>query len=115
MYNQLYESQIHQTMSIGEAIVDVRQRRGIKQKALAEACNISVATLCNIEKSKTYPTMPTINAISKALNVRASELVIAALTKEDVEEGKWELVQVLKDYLIGPVLKIEGKPSKKND
>ena len=111
MYNQLYESQIHQTMSIGEAIVDVRQRRGIKQKALAEACNISVATLCNIEKSKTYPTMPTINA----LNVRASELVIAALTKEDVEEGKWELVQVLKDYLIGPVLKIEGKPSKKND
>ena len=89
-------------MKFGEAIVEARIRRGMNQRALAKACDISPTTLCNIETGKSLPNSSTIEALTKALDIKPSYLLIAALTKEDVEEGKWEMVKMMKDYLLTP-------------
>jgi len=89
-------------MKIGDAIVEVRTRRGMNQRALAAASNISPTTLCNIETGKSQPNSSTIQALTDALKIKPSYLLIAALTQEDVDEGKWEMVKMMKDYLLGP-------------
>lgn len=87
-------------MDYGNAIVEIRNMRKMSQKKLAKLCGISTATLCNIEKGNTYPHPATIDVISDKLDVYPSELVLAALTEQDVEKDKWEVVKVLRKVIL---------------
>jgi transcriptional regulator with XRE-family HTH domain len=102
-------------MDFGKALIDIRNRKGYNQRELAEECGISPATLCNIETGKSQPHAATIQAISKAMKIKASALVIASLTEEDVEPGKWEMVKLMKEYILSPIHGEESPKSEKEE
>lgn len=62
-------------MTLGERIVEIRKKRGMSQKKLAEKLNISPTRLNYWEKDKRFPPIPMINAISAALQVDANYLI----------------------------------------
>ena len=47
--------------SIGKAIAELRKKKGYSQRKLASLCDMSYATLANIEVGKTNPTIATLN------------------------------------------------------
>lgn len=90
-------------MELGNAIREIRKKKGLSQKVLAEKCKISTNALCQAELGKTFPSKTTINTICKVLDIPVSYLLFFSLTEEDVPEHKKELFNVfagLKDLLI---------------
>jgi transcriptional regulator with XRE-family HTH domain len=60
----------------GSAIVDFREKEGLRQKDLAEQAGISVSYLCEIEKGRDVDVSPPVaKRISDVLTVRVSSLV----------------------------------------
>ena len=53
---------------IGKQILSERKRIGISQRALAEECGLSAASISNIEMGKANPRKPTITVIKMALD-----------------------------------------------
>ena len=51
-----------------------RYKAGYSQEQLAELCKLSSRYLTDIERGKHCPTIDKIESISKALNIKASEL-----------------------------------------
>lgn len=47
-------------MNIGNAIKEIRKRKGISQKDLAKKIGMSTNNLCSIEKEKSFPSMENI-------------------------------------------------------
>lgn len=66
-------SQLQQ--KIGERIRVLRESKGISQQDLAAACNFEKGNLSRIEAGRSNCTIKTLYKISKALEVRISELV----------------------------------------
>lgn len=64
-------------MSIGLNIKKWRKVRGLTQVQLAENTNLSRSYVADIERDRYNPSVETLEAISKALNVKISELVDA--------------------------------------
>jgi transcriptional regulator with XRE-family HTH domain len=63
---------------LGKGIRAARSLRGVKIEALALECNISQATLSNIELGENLPNLITFVQISQALNIPMWEIVRAA-------------------------------------
>lgn len=91
-------------MNIGNAIRDIRKRKGISQKELAEKVGLSANALCSIENDKSTPSMKNIKKICSALGVAQSVLMFFSIAEEDIPERKRELFHALanplKDCLI---------------
>jgi len=66
-------SQLQQ--KIGQRIRELRESKGISQQNLAAVCNFEKANLSRIEAGRTNPTVSTLYKISKALEIKISELV----------------------------------------
>ncbi|OPG98403.1 hypothetical protein B2I21_08620 [Chryseobacterium mucoviscidosis] len=64
-------------MSIGLNIKKWRKERGLTQVQLAEKTNLSRSYVADIERERYNPSVETLETISKALNVKFSELVDA--------------------------------------
>lgn len=64
-------------MSIGLNIKKWRKERGLTQVQLAEKTNLSRSYVADIERDRYNPSVETLEVISKALNVKISELVDA--------------------------------------
>lgn len=64
-------------MSIGLNIKKWRKERGLTQVQLAEKTNLSRSYVADIERNRYNPSVETLEAISKVLNVKISELVDA--------------------------------------
>lgn len=75
-------------MDIGSAIKTLRKQKGLGQKDLAEACDISVNAMSQIETNSSFPHKNTINKICKALEIPVSYLLFFSITDEDVPEEK---------------------------
>lgn len=60
--------------ALGQAIRELRQKRGETQEELAPRCEISPKTLSLIERGEANPTWATVRDIAKALGVSISEL-----------------------------------------
>lgn len=71
-------------VNIGRAIKLCRSQRGITQARLAARSGISLAYLSLIEKGKRDPTMSTIEAIARALEVPLNILTFLAADKQDL-------------------------------
>ena len=87
-------------MNLGRAIAELRKQKKMKQKELAIKCNISVPTLCNIEKGKCMPSYKTVEALADGLDVSQGYLILSALDDEDVKPEKLHLFKAMKDVLI---------------
>lgn len=72
-------------MTIGRAVKLLRTRVGLKQSELASAAGFSVSHLSLIESDKRRPTIETLNAISSALKVPTSMIMLLATPDESFE------------------------------
>jgi len=59
---------------LGNRIVSIREEKGIKQKELSDLLDIDDGSLRRIESGRTNPTTTTLLSLSKALNIKMSEL-----------------------------------------
>jgi transcriptional regulator with XRE-family HTH domain len=60
--------------ALGEAIRQLRQKRGVTQEDLAHEADITTGTLSLIERGHANPTWSTVRKIARALSVSLGEL-----------------------------------------
>ena len=87
-------------MSIGQAIKELRQRRGINQKNFAKMIGISVNALCSLETNKAEPSTSTLKKIAKALDISVPLLLLSFVSADDFPEDKRILYPILKQITI---------------
>lgn len=57
-----------------DGLKNLRQRQLLTQKELANASGVGIATICRIEAGKVRPSMRSIRALAKALDVSHDEM-----------------------------------------
>lgn len=62
--------------TLGERVRQSRQSAGLTQEELARAANIGRVTLIRLERGEQSPRFKTLNAIAKALGIRARDLLV---------------------------------------
>ena len=82
-------------MNIGQAISEIRKKKGITQRELAKECGLSVTAIVNIEKGKCFPSKKSIESICKSMGVSVSALMVYSLTEEDVPEDRRDAFKVI--------------------
>lgn len=82
-------------MTIGNAIKEIRKRKGYSQKDFAKLCNLSTNALCQIELDATFPQKNTIATICEALEIPQSYLLFFSISEEDIPENKREVFNAL--------------------
>ena len=60
--------------ALGEAIRQLRNKRGLSQEDLAHAAGVTTGTVSTIERGNSNPTWGTVKRIAQALGVRIVEL-----------------------------------------
>lgn len=60
--------------ALGQAVRELRDKRGVTQEDLAHEAGVTVGTLSLIERGKSNPAWGTVKRIAKALGVTMSEL-----------------------------------------
>jgi transcriptional regulator with XRE-family HTH domain len=58
-----------------QKIRDIREHKGLTQKALALKARMSITYLCNVELGKVDPSLSTLRRLAKALKVKVADLV----------------------------------------
>ena len=91
-------------MNIGQAIVNIRRKKHMRQKMLAEKMGISANALVVLEKGRAWPSAATIGRLSAALDVPQSFILLYAIDDYDIPDTKKDifksLLEPLKEYLI---------------
>lgn len=82
-------------MRLGNTIAEIRRRRGIKQKSLAQMCDVSPAYLSQIENDHREPALSVLQSISKHLSVPLPFLFFLATDETDVPPSKREAYSLL--------------------
>ena len=60
--------------ALGEAIRQLRNKRGLSQEDLAHAAGVTTGTVSTIERGNSNPTWGTVKSIAQALGVSVVEL-----------------------------------------
>lgn len=82
---------------ISSRIKGMRKARNITQKQLAEALDISVTNMCNIENGKTAVTMQNLIKLKGAFGCELKDFFVDDTTQERAGESRAELVGKLTD------------------
>lgn len=88
-------------MNLGKVIKDIRTGKKIQQKELSQAGNISVTYLSQIENNKKEPTLSTLQALSKCLEIPLPIIFFMALEENDIPPNKKEFYKHLHPSLNG--------------
>lgn len=64
--------------AVGNAIREIRKRRGISQSALAEECRLDRTYISGIERGQRNPSLTNILKIAAALGTPASQILARA-------------------------------------
>jgi len=62
--------------AVGRRLRELRQRRGLTQRALAQACDLSANAIGLIERGESSPSVSTLHRLALALEVPISELFV---------------------------------------
>ena len=63
------------TQRVAARIIDLRQRRGLSQEALAKKTGLNRVTLARLERAMHPPNLDTLDRIARALRVQLADLV----------------------------------------
>ena len=63
------------TRRVASRIVELRQKRGMRQEDLATKAHLHRVSLANIERGAKQPTLETLDRIARALDVTLVDLV----------------------------------------
>lgn len=80
-------------MKIGNAIKELRKRKGIRQNVFCKMIGLSQTSLSLIEGDVKYPR--TLNKIAKTLNIPEHFIYLLSATEKDVPKNKKELFKIL--------------------
>lgn len=75
-------------MNLGSVILDIRNRRGLKQGELAAAVEISQTYLSQVEKNKKEPSLSLLKKISSKLEVPLPIIFFLSIDSDDVIPSK---------------------------
>ncbi|HEV8144060.1 MAG TPA: helix-turn-helix transcriptional regulator [Methylomirabilota bacterium] len=63
------------TQRVAARIIELRQRRGLSQEALAKKTGLNRVTLARLERAMHPPNLDTLDRIARALRVKLADLV----------------------------------------
>ena len=63
-------------MQVGRKVRDLRQRRGLTVQQLAEATGLSKGFISQVENNRTSPSLATLHALARALEISVAYLVV---------------------------------------
>jgi transcriptional regulator with XRE-family HTH domain len=112
----LYDAHVSTIPPVGQRIREVRQDRGITLRGLARAVGVSPSLVSQIETGKSQPSVSTLYAITKALDISVEDVF-------DIEDGPGavpppaaapapapaQLVNELVERRVGPLVKAENR------
>ena len=67
------------TTGVKVTLKTIREMRGLSQMDAAKAIGISVDTLSNYERGKSYPDIPVLRKIEKTYNIKYNQLIFLPL------------------------------------
>ncbi|MCX7823013.1 MAG: helix-turn-helix domain-containing protein [Syntrophobacterales bacterium] len=73
-----------QKIDLGTRISEIRKRRGISQKELAQMIGVTPSTISQLESNRIYPSIPALIKIAEILGVSVGYFFGKALTDQDV-------------------------------
>lgn len=82
------EDQVNTEVNVGQRLQDLRQARGLSQRALADLSGLNFNTLSLIENDKTSPNVSTLQQLANAMNVPMTAFF--ELTEVDRPELVWQ-------------------------
>ena len=72
---------------VGEAIMEIRRRKGISQEEISQAADIGRSHVSAIERGKRRPTMETFYKIACAMGVSMSDIMQEIEGKMDIRRS----------------------------
>jgi transcriptional regulator with XRE-family HTH domain len=90
-------------MNLGTTIKNLRKRKGIDQKSLAEICEITAPYLSQIENSKKNPSPDLMESIAKALNIPVPAIYFLAMETSDIDPKKVEAYRLISKPVIAMI------------
>ena len=94
-------------MNYGRALKILREKRGLKQKELAEKASLDASYVSQIENGKRIPGTPAVDAIAKALDVPLYLLMLLASDAEDLRGISEEKARSLGEQLLELIMDSE--------
>jgi len=82
-------------MDIGNAIKDLRKKKGFNQTDFANRCGLSQSYISAIEKGRKEPTLNILKQIADALSLPMPVLIFFSLNKDDIDNSKLEAFKKL--------------------
>lgn len=73
-----------QKIDLGTRIAEIRKRRGISQKELAQMIGVTPSTISQLESNRIYPSIPALIKIAEILGVSVGYFFGKAITDQDV-------------------------------
>lgn len=70
---------LDKTTGVKFTLKTIREMRGLSQIDAAKAIGISVDTLSNYERGKSYPDIPVLRKIEKTYNIKYNQLIFLPL------------------------------------
>ncbi len=70
---------LDKTTGVKFTLKTIREMRGLSQMDAAKAIGISVDTLSNYERGKSYPDIPVLRKIEKTYNIKYNQLIFLPL------------------------------------
>lgn len=70
---------LDKTTGVKFTLKTIREMRGLSQIEAAKAIGISVDTLSNYERGKSYPDIPVLRKIEKTYNIKYNQLIFLPL------------------------------------
>ncbi|NQZ76833.1 MAG: helix-turn-helix domain-containing protein [Ekhidna sp.] len=83
-------------MNVGEKIKTVREAKGLSQKQVALSINMDPSQYSKIEKSKTDPSVSTLEKIADALSVSLPELFQSDEIFKDIDSADKTIMEKLR-------------------
>ena len=91
-------------MDIGQAIKELRTKRGMTQEQLADSVGMSINAISSWELGKTIPPKATIEKLCRAFGIPVSYMLMAAIEEQDIPEEKRVLYRALLEPLKNELL-----------
>ncbi len=94
-------------MEIGDAIRELRKKKGWTQKNLSNNTGLSINSICQIEINNSFPKKESLDIICKSLNIPVAYLLMIPVTHETFPDQKQfvlnTLFRLMNELLIGDI------------
>lgn len=101
---------------IGDIIKELRLKKGLSQRKLAEIVKVSNTTISDIEKNIRNVTIDTLQKIAEALDTTVDEIMRQVKEKQEPKQKEELSIAEIEDFLAGQkMLMFKGKPVTEDD